>query len=68
MYFNVDVNNVVLFNVDFHNVGQRRNNVAKMTILKKNTKNISKWIHLIQSFNCYFIIFFTLLRILRKVR
>ena len=44
MYFNVKLNNfnvrqrqnnVVIFNVDFHNVGQRRNNVANMTIWKK---------------------------------
>ena len=28
-------NNVVMFNVDFHNVGQRRTNVANMTIWKK---------------------------------
>ena len=31
-------NNVVIFNVDFHNVGKRRNNVVKMTISKKKNK------------------------------
>ena len=33
-------NNVVIFNVDFHNVGKRRNNVVKMTISKKNKRKL----------------------------
>ena len=72
-YFNVDVNNVrqrrnniVLFNFKFYNVCQRGSNVVKMTIYKKEQKkNHFKLIHLIQSFNCHFIILFTLLPILR---
>ena len=47
MYFNVDMtkvrqhlNNVVIFNVEFHNVGKRRNNVVKMTDSKKNKKKM----------------------------
>ena len=44
-------NIVFIFNVEFHNVGKRRNNVVKMTISKKNNKkNISNRIHGIQSF------------------
>ena len=73
-YFNVDVNNVrqcrnsdVLFKVKFYNVGQRANNVVKITIAKMNKKNHFKLIHWIQSFNCYFIILFTLLLILRAI-
>ena len=73
-YFNVDVNNVrqrrnnvVLFNFEFYNIGQCGNNVVKMTISKKNKKNHFKLIHWIQSFNCYFIILFTLLPILRGI-
>ena len=72
---NVDVsnviqrwNNVFLFNVEFHNVGQRGSYVVKMTISKRNKKIISTWIHCIYSFYCYFIIFFTLLPILRRIR
>ena len=34
VYFNVDINNVIL-NVEFHNVDQHRNNVLYMTIFKK---------------------------------
>ena len=34
------LNNVVIFNVEFHNVGKRRNNVVKMTNSKKNKKKI----------------------------
>ena len=60
-------NNVVIFNVEFHNVGKRRNNVVKMTISKKSKKIISNRIHSIQSFNYYFIIFFTLLPMLRGI-
>ena len=29
----------VIFNVEFYNVGKRRNNVVKMTASKKNKKN-----------------------------
>ena len=58
-------NNVVTFNVEFYNVGKRRNNFAKMTAFKKNKKNISNRMHGIQSFN-YFIIF-TLLPMLRGI-
>ena len=44
VYFSVDMsisvrqrrNNVVIFNVEFYNVGKRRNNVLKMTISKQN--------------------------------
>ena len=43
MYFKVDMNNVrqhwnnvVIFHVEFHNIGQRRNNAVKTTISKKN--------------------------------
>ena len=44
-------NIVFIFNVEFHNVGKRRNNVVKITISKKNNKkNISSRIHGIQSF------------------
>ena len=32
-------NNVVIFNVEFSNVGKRRNNVVKMTASKKSKKN-----------------------------
>ena len=49
---NVDINNfrqlsnnVVILNVEFHNVDQRRNSVLNMTIFKKlikATKNISE--------------------------
>ena len=49
---NVDINNfrqlsnnVVILNVEFHNVDQRRNNVLNMTIFKKlikAKKNISE--------------------------
>ena len=49
------------------NVDQCRNNVGKMTISKKNKKKkkiISNRIYWIQSFNCYFRVFFTLLPIL----
>ena len=35
VYFNVELNNVVILNVNFHNIGKRRNNVANMTIWKK---------------------------------
>ena len=73
-YFNVDINNVrrsrnnvVIFNVQFYNVGKSRNNVVKMTISKNNKTNISNRMHEIQSFNCYFIIFFTLLPMLRGI-
>ena len=31
-------NNVVIFHVEFHNIGQRWNNVVKTTISKKNQK------------------------------
>ena len=53
---------VALFrNSHFHNV-------VKMTISKKsNSKNISNRIHGIQSFNFYFITFFSLLPILRRI-
>ena len=59
-------NNVVIFNIEVHNVVKRRNNVVKMTISKKNQKNISNRIHRIQSFNYSFITSFTLLPILRR--
>ena len=43
MYFSVDMNdvtqrrnNVAIFHVKFHNIGQSRNNVVKRTISKKN--------------------------------
>ena len=45
VYSSVDVNirqrrnNVVLLNVEFHNVGQRRKNVVEMTVFKKNQKS-----------------------------
>ena len=32
-------NNVVIFNVEFYNVGKRQNNVVKMTTSKKNNNN-----------------------------
>ena len=71
VYFNADMsnvrqrqNNVVIFNGELHNVGKCWNNVVKMTIFKKNKKIISNRIHGIQSFNYYFIIFFTLLPML----
>ena len=35
-------NNVVIFNADFHNVGQRRNNVGNITIWKKIQALIQK--------------------------
>ena len=41
VYFNDNINvrqrrnNVVIFNVEFHNIDQRRNNVVNMTICKK---------------------------------
>ena len=35
-------NNVVIFNADFHNVGQRRNNVGNTTIWKKIQALIQK--------------------------
>ena len=74
-YFRVDVNNfrqrqnnVVLFNFEFYNVGERGNNVLKMAISKKNEKkNHFKLVHCIQSFNCSFIILFTLLPILMGI-
>ena len=31
-------NSVIIFNLEFHNVGQHRNNVVKMMISKKNKK------------------------------
>ena len=34
--------NVVIFNVEFYNVGKRRNNVVKMTSSKKNKKTPGK--------------------------
>ena len=75
VYFNVDVsnvmqrwNNVFLFNVECHNVGQRGSYVVNMTISKRNKKIISTWIHCIYSYYCYFMIFFTLLPILRRIR
>ena len=47
MYFNVEIynvrqrqNSVVIFNVDFHDVGKRRNHIANMTIWKKNEASI----------------------------
>ena len=47
MYLNVDMNNVrqrqknvFIFNVEFHNVGKRRNNVVKMTISKKKNNKL----------------------------
>ena len=47
MYFNVDMknvrqrrNNVVIFKVQFYNVGKRWNNVVKMTTSKKNKKKL----------------------------
>ena len=47
---------------------QRGNNVMKMTISKKKKKKIiSNGIKWIQSFNCYFIIFFASLPILRRL-
>ena len=74
VYFNVDMNNVrqrrnnvVIFNVGFHNVGKRRNNVVKMSISKENKKKISNRILGVQSFNRYFIIFFTSLPMLREI-
>ena len=46
-YFNVEVSNVrqrrkitVIFNNEFHSVGQRRNNVVKMTISKKKKNHL----------------------------
>ena len=35
-------NNVVIFDVEFHNVGKRRNNVVKMTSSKENKKTPGK--------------------------
>ena len=73
VFFNFDMsnvrqrlNNIAIFNVEFHNVGKSRNNVVKMTILKR-TKKKSNRMHGIQSFNYYFIIFFTLLSLLRVI-
>ena len=74
-YFNVDMNNVrkhrnnfVIFQFEFHNVSKCRNNVEKVTISKKNKqKNVSNRIYGIQSFNYYFLIFFTLLLMLRGI-
>ena len=68
MHFKVDMNNirqrqnnVLIFNVKFHNV-------VKMTISNKsNSKNISNRIRGIQSFNFYFITFFSLLPMLRRI-
>ena len=73
VYFNADINNVrqrqnnvVILNVEFHKVGKRRNNVVKMNFSKNNkNKNISNRIRGIQSFKYYFMIFFTLLPMLR---
>ena len=80
VYLNVGIYNVeqrrinvvlcpfVFFNVEFYNVGQHGNNSVKIAISKKNEKkNHFKLIHWIQSFNCYFMIFFTLLPILRGI-
>ena len=36
------LDNVVIFNVEFYNVGKRRNNVVKMTSSKKNKKTPGK--------------------------
>ena len=58
--------NVVIFNIEFHNVGQPRNNIVKKTISKTNKKIISSWIHWIPTFNYYFITFFTLFPTLQK--
>ena len=72
-YFNVDMdnirqrwNNVVIFNIEFHNVGKNRKMLWKWMFPKrtKKKKDILNWIHGIQSFNYYFIIFFTLLPVL----
>ena len=38
IYFEVDLNNFVIFNVDFHSVGQDWNKVVNMTICKKSKK------------------------------
>ena len=82
VYFNVGIYNIkqrwinaVYFNDDGSNVRQRRNNflfnveIHKWPFLKKTRtkKIISNWIPWIQSFYCYFIIFFTLLPILRRI-
>ena len=62
--------NVVYFNIDMNNIGKHRNNVLKMTISKKN-KNTNRIqtnrIHTIQSFNYYFIFFFTFLPMLKGI-
>ena len=58
--------NVVSFNVEFYNVGKSRKNVVKLTVSKKNKKNLSNRIHGIQSFN-YNSIIFTLLPMLRGI-
>ena len=60
-------NSFVTFNVEFNNVGKRQNNIVKMTIFKKNKTIILNRIHAIQSFNYYFIIFFTLLPMIRGI-
>ena len=72
LYFNVAMNNVrqrrnnvVIFNVEFHSVGKRRNNVVKMIFFKRT--RIFHGIHRIQSFNYHFIIFFSLLPMLRGI-
>ena len=36
-------NNVVIFNIEFDNVGQHQNNVVNMTIFKKNKWYIGAW-------------------------
>ena len=76
-YFNVDVNNVrqnrnnvVLFNFEFYSVGQPGSTVVKIAISKKNDNNNKKSLQFnnwIRSFNCYFLISFTLLPILRRI-
>ena len=74
MYFNVVMNNVrqhrnnvAIFNVKFHNVGKRGNNVVKTSFSEKNKKiqiKSSNRMHEIESFNYYLIMFFTLLPML----
>ena len=60
-------NNVVNFKVEFHNFGKCLGNIVKMTIFRKMEKFISKRVHRILSFNNNFIIFFTLLPMLRGI-
>ena len=73
VYFNVEIYNVeqrrinvVYFNVDMKNVRQCPKKVALFNVRFHNVGKCRNRIHRIQSFNYYFIIFFTFLAMLRE--